>query len=276
MPIEGGFILKARAIFNSEVAHAPPHVREVWDWLLLNANHKPQISSGRLIGRGQLWTSYDEIREALHWYVGFRKCRYSKAQICQAIRTTRKGSMITTLKTTRGMVVTIVNYDKYQDPEMYDRNNDRNNDRNTRGSTINKKEEEEKKRYTSVYLSSKDDAKRNVPVQEIVDLYHEILPALPRVLKLTPERKRVVVARWGEEKERQNLEWWRWYFKTSSTRGHLMGDNSRGWKADFDFLVKKSKMLKILEGSYGNGGPPRDDGWIERAAKQIKEDERAD
>ena len=38
--IQGGYYIKARKIQESEIAHAPPHVREIWDWLLWDANWK--------------------------------------------------------------------------------------------------------------------------------------------------------------------------------------------------------------------------------------------
>lgn len=31
-----------------------------------------------------------------------------------------------------------------------------------------------------------------------------------------------------------------------------MGKNDRGWKADFDFLMRVDKATSILEGKYGN------------------------
>ena len=38
------------------------------------------------------------------------------------------------------------------------------------------------------------------------------------------------------------------------------GDNGRGWKADFDFLIKPDKATNVLEGKYdnvnGSNGPP--------------------
>ena len=38
--IKGGYYIKARQIQDSEIAHSPPHFREIWDWLIKEANHK--------------------------------------------------------------------------------------------------------------------------------------------------------------------------------------------------------------------------------------------
>lgn len=114
--IPGGFYIKARCIQQSDIATAPPHVREIWDWLIMNAAHK---GSGK-IKRGQLLTSYREILDGLCWYVGYRKCTYTKSQCETAMKTMTKHAMITTTKTTRGMIITVLNYDKFQNPKNYD------------------------------------------------------------------------------------------------------------------------------------------------------------
>jgi hypothetical protein len=114
--IKGGYYMKARKIQESEIAHAPPHVREIWDFFLCTASH----SNGKSLERGQLLTSYEDIREALHWMVGWRKMRYSKWDCEKALKWLKKATMITTQKTTKGMIVTICNYRLYQNPKNYE------------------------------------------------------------------------------------------------------------------------------------------------------------
>lgn len=118
--IQGGYYIKARSIQESEIAHCPPQAREIWDWLIMNANYKDRKVNGRLIKRGQCFTSYKAILEGLHWMVGYRKMRYSKSQCETAMKLLTKRLMITTTKTTRGMIVTVVNYDLYQDSKNYE------------------------------------------------------------------------------------------------------------------------------------------------------------
>jgi len=118
--IPGGYYIKARKIQESEIATAPPHVREIWDWFLKEANHKDSKSSSKIIKRGQCVRTYKDIQEGLSWMVGWRKCKYSKAQCETAMKYLKKHGMITTTKTTRGMIVTVVNYDTYQNPENYE------------------------------------------------------------------------------------------------------------------------------------------------------------
>lgn len=101
----------------SDISTAPPHVREIWDWFLMHANHDDDYKK---LKRGQLLTTYDDIRNGLCWYVGYRKCRYSKSNCENALKWLKKHGMIATSKTTRGVIVTVINYSKYQDHKRYE------------------------------------------------------------------------------------------------------------------------------------------------------------
>jgi len=114
--IDGGYYLKARRIQEGPVAHAPPHVREIWDWLIRNANY----SDREFLERGQCLCTYRDIQEGLAWWVGWRKCTYSKWDCEKAMKWLKKEVMVTTEKTTKGMIVTVCNYELYQDPTAYE------------------------------------------------------------------------------------------------------------------------------------------------------------
>ena len=154
--IQGGYYIKARKIKESSIAHAPPHVREIWDYLIREANHQGQKRYGETLERGQVFTSYDDIREDLHWMIGWRKHRYTKAQCEIAMKflrsTSRNGAMIATRKTTRGMIITILNYDFYQDPKNYESHSESHNENHNEtcsspqtSDTIDKNVKNEKK-----------------------------------------------------------------------------------------------------------------------------------
>ncbi len=61
--IDGGYYIKARCIQNSEIAIMPPYIREIWDWLLKEANHTDGKSNGSNIKRGQLVRTFRDIQE---------------------------------------------------------------------------------------------------------------------------------------------------------------------------------------------------------------------
>ncbi len=100
---------------ESDIAHASPVTREVFDHLLIKAN----FADSRKFKRGQWFGTYEHIAEGLHWYEGFRKTKYSTKQIRSAIDFLKVKDMIDTRKSFRGLVITINNYNEYQDPKNY-------------------------------------------------------------------------------------------------------------------------------------------------------------
>jgi hypothetical protein len=149
--IEGGYYIKARCITNGWVSSAPPIVREVWDYLLREANHKDARYSGFIVKRGQLFRSYKEIRDALKWRIGYRFMYYHESSMKRAMNALRKEGMIELTSEPRGNLITICKYDYYQNPENYERTNDRTNDRtngepvaNHQRSAINKNDKKKK------------------------------------------------------------------------------------------------------------------------------------
>ena len=91
------------------------------------------------------------------------------------------------------------------------------------------------------------------PHQEIVELYHKILPELPAVKDWHETRQKKLRARWREKMERQNLGWWKKYFRYVKETDFLLGENGRNWQPDLECLVEKEKLTRVIEGKYENG-----------------------
>ena len=167
--IPGGYYLKARKIQESWIAHAPPHVREIWDWILMKAFYE----DGSVLKRGQLLTSYEQIIQGLHWMVGYRKMAYTRSHVETAMKAITKAGMITTTKTTRGMIITVCNYDVYQDPKKYENHSEiatrttAKSERKPQSShTI---EEEGKEVETSKKIKKEDKKQAGFALPECVD-----------------------------------------------------------------------------------------------------------
>ena len=99
------------------------------------------------------------------------------------------------------------------------------------------------------------------PHQEIVSLYHEILPELPRVKIWEGARKQHLQARWRDFLNRHNIrdkpggiEKWRNFFVYVRKCPFLMGQRTnrdgRIWRADLPWLVKAENFAKVIEGKY--------------------------
>lgn len=122
-----GYILLSRQMIESDIWRKPPLYIKIWLYLLIKAQYRDY----RKLKRGQTVTSIADIQEECSWYVGYRKEKPSKDQVYQVIDwMRRKGNesdedrdtnpiMITTSKATHGLIITIENYDFYQDPLSY-------------------------------------------------------------------------------------------------------------------------------------------------------------
>lgn len=84
---------------------------------------------------------------------------------------------------------------------------------------------------------------------EVLDAWQERMVPLgySAIRKLTTERKRRLRAR---IKEFPDLDDWQRAFGALERSGFLKGDNDRGWRADFDFLLQPKSFTKLLEGAY--------------------------
>jgi hypothetical protein len=127
--IPGGYYIKARAIQKSSIMRQPPHVREIWDYLLMNANHSDNKYGGYSVKRGQLFRTYKQIREDLSWNVGWRKETYNENQTKKAMKFLRESLMIATAKEPGGVMITVLNYNYYQDPANYERTSEGTDER---------------------------------------------------------------------------------------------------------------------------------------------------
>jgi uncharacterized phage protein (TIGR02220 family) len=118
--IRGGYIIQPRIIEKSWVANASPVVRETWQWLLRKAKYADEKYDGFILKRGQVFTSYKEIRDSLSWRVGYRLKRYSENQMKHCMKLLREQSMIELVSQPRGNLITICNYELYQNPKNYE------------------------------------------------------------------------------------------------------------------------------------------------------------
>ena len=188
MYIKGGYILQPRIIDGSELIHQPPVSRELWLYLLRNVNHK----SNEKYARGSGFFNLEKISEDLHWYVGFKKMKYSKPTISKALHRLCVGSMTATMKATRGIIITVCNYDYYQDPKNYEGYNEGSMKGSTKVRTKNKKDknDEEKENiyvlftmFLKQYPGRKKSAETefaNFSKKFDLEIVHLLLPALEK------------------------------------------------------------------------------------------------
>jgi hypothetical protein len=107
------------------------------------------------------------------------------------------------------------------------------------------------------------------PYEQIVAAYHEQLPTLAKVQKMTSARKAMVRARWREAWEGKGREkGWktvdegvkhfaRFFFFVATNCPFLLGEGAeregqRPFQADFEWLMRDGNYTKVCEGRYSN------------------------
>lgn len=108
---------------------------------------------------------------------------------------------------------------------------------------VNKDEKEKRK---GVVGEKPKPAKTDL--HHLIDRFNEKCKNLPNVIKLTNPRKAALENR-IEEYDINQIEV---VFEMVSESEFLNGNNDRGWKANFDWIMNPTNFTKILEGTYKN------------------------
>jgi hypothetical protein len=231
-----GWISIHRKIENCEIWDDKPFARgQAWIDLLLIVNHEDRntFHGGKpvLVRRGQKITSIKFLAERWGW---------SRHKVSDYLNFLEEKDMIIQKRDTKKTLITIVNYDTYQTSKSKvghhkditrtsqghhkDTNNNENNDNN-----IVSKE--------TIYVISP---------QEVVELYNSICVDLPLVRTITSARIKTIKTRLRDHPIEELKE----LFEVAQATPFIKGENDRGWKANFDWLMNEANMTKVLEGYY--------------------------
>lgn len=83
--------------------------------------------------------------------------------------------------------------------------------------------------------------------QQVMDLYNELCPSLPRCKTMSEARRKAIKARIAGG---YGLEDFRMLFSMAEASEFLRGRNGKDWIADFDWLIRDANMAKVLDGKY--------------------------
>ena len=249
MSIDHGWISIHRKIIDS-VIYTDSQAVHLWVHLLLKAAHKDTqfIHDGKLntIKRGQIKTG----RIALSSETGI-----NESKIQRLLKLFEELKMIEQQMNSKSRYISIVNYDSYQNNEQQVNSkrtageqqvNTYNNDNNNIDTNVSSE--------STIEIIKTE--REKIPYQEIVEAYHEICLSLPTVAKLNDKRKARLRAAWLDDKRHQSVEFWRKIFSVVEKNDFLTGRTQfpeRTWKADFEWIINKNNLIKIIEGKYNNG-----------------------
>lgn len=126
--IDGGYVLLSRRQAEAASKDKPPLYGNLYMCLLTKARYM----DGDGIGRGQVLTSLKDLCDALAYHVGRRKVTPDINQIRRALAWLKESKIIdyerhyerhnkTNMNNTKRTLITLINYDTYQDVKSYER-----------------------------------------------------------------------------------------------------------------------------------------------------------
>lgn len=91
-----------------------------------------------------------------------------------------------------------------------------------------------------------------IEFESVRELFNQKCPLLPKAEMLTPKRKAAIRSRWHENGGITGFEK---VFEIVNRSQLLTGNNERGWRASFDWILNPSNWAKIIEGNYSTNKP---------------------
>lgn len=259
-----------------------------WEWygdwktktlflhLLLTVNHKEKSWQGQRIQRGQRVCSLAKLSA---------ETGLSMQSIRTCLKRLNATGEITSCGGAKNTVITVNNYEKYQQPTSEVTNNLTNcqqaanmlptNNQQQLKNEKNDKNVKNEKKY--IDLPTEDLCKnREGFYAEVARLYNEICQSYPRLTKLSEARKKAIAAR---QNSGYTLADFRRLFELAEASRFLKGGNPRNWQATFDWLLKDANMAKVLDGNYTDKGRPEapkprggSDDFLANLAKALEAD----
>lgn len=242
--MNNGWIILHRKILDCEIwdSNEPFTRRDAWIELLLLANHRDKsiLFNGKpiVIERGQYLTSIRKLAEMFRW---------SKDKVRRYLRLLEERQMIHKECDKNRTLLTIVNYEVYQDVRDSDKYSDEDSDKHSDKDTDKTQTNKVKKEESGI---SKDIPQPTQDVQQIIDEWNLLPYPVSKVVKITTTSKRYKeikarIKEYGVEKVIDAI-------RNVSTSDFLMGESSSGWVISFDWFVSKNNFHKVLEGNYKN------------------------
>ena len=225
---------------------------KVFLYLLLAANFEDRKWHGDVVRRGQLLTSWEQLSKATKLSV--QRLRTCLAKLESTGEITRKS-------TSQHSIITVCNYDRYQEPEEEEQqatNKQSTNEQQTsnkQSTTTKELKNIDKEKDISKDISKKKEQSAPVSPEEFVEMWNEGRGNCPKVIKLSDKRKAKAKSRISEfGKTREEQE---------ATIRSLMEKIKESdflqyqWNCNFEWLIDNpDNWVKVIEGNYKNRTEP--------------------
>lgn len=87
-------------------------------------------------------------------------------------------------------------------------------------------------------------------VREVIDLYHRLLPEMPKCEKITEPRKKSILKRHKEDFNGKIENWDGYFTYVRNNCSWVLNPRDGGKKNNIDLLIKESFVVKTMEGVY--------------------------
>jgi hypothetical protein len=273
-----GYIALSRSVRQADWAKCAIK-RTLWENLLLDASYKSRTVNFKgaewNLSRGQLVTT----REILASQIEIGGKQINASIIRRALEFFENQGMISKSGNRLGTVITIINYDAYQsyfcdqsnDQKIVQQNNqgqasninvlddindqpcDQSNDQKIvqQNNKVLEQESNNKNIMSSDDDRSAQKNKNSIDFDLVMDAYNDAADnRLPKIQKMTTARKNAV-KKLLKELDQPTFQQLANYFYdfVDHAKPFYFGENDRGWRADFDYIIKPSTYLKVVEGT---------------------------
>jgi hypothetical protein len=221
------------------------------------ANRAESRVEGEILARGQLVTGIDEIA----FNTGFNRMTVSRK-----IKKMEQLGMISRHMRHKGSVITVLNFDKYQSEDEYHVT-----------EVLPTCDTPVTQVLPTCYLNGELENSRIKELKKNTKSPPLVLPLIAQLWNTHAHESLARVKAMGKGSNRRKMAdsryqefpdeaYWVSVIERISKSGFCLGQNDRGWKADFDFLVRTDTHSKVMEGKYDSrtASEPEDAGdrWL--------------
>jgi hypothetical protein len=255
--MERGYVKLWRKTLDSGLLQHPT-AWQVFGYLLLMANGKPhrRIIAGVMTEAksGEVITGRERLADELG---------LSVQQIRTALNLLKKLEIITIKSTNKYSVISLVNWDRYQQHEPASQPANPPASQPAPNQHLTTEQEVKNIKSTSYSMSETavSDPSGSCPHQRILEAYRETLPSLSQPRTWRANDQTTLRTRWNEKRKEgkfstvdEGVEYFRKFFKYVGQSAFLMGRvtsrDGRTFQADIRWLLKASNFDKVLEGKY--------------------------
>ena len=227
-----------------------------WIDLTMTVNHKDakiMFDGAPLeVKRGETITSIRKLSTRWGW---------STTKTNKFLNVLESENMIAQKKDTKKTVLKVLNYDIYQSSDEQEKDTEvtqkrhrsntevtqKNTNKNDKKNKNDENVENDKNKETHNTPKGEMISKPKIDYQKIVDYWNDQCRDLPKVIKLTKNRKQAIRLRINEFGEDNIYK----AIKETASSDFLCG-KVNNFTASFDWVLKTTNLTKILEGNYKN------------------------